>query len=222
MDGSVSQVRRSKEDARANYNRLSRWYDRIAGSSEEKFRQIGVTTLDMKPGERVLEIGFGTGHCLAGFAHAGGPGGWVCGVDLADGMFEVARKRLDLAGMSEQVGLVLADGANVPFTDSCFDALFMSFTLELFDNPEIPLVLIGCKRVLCPGGRLVIVSLMKQTPPTFAEKIYEWFHNRMPVLVDCRPIMAQTALEEAGFGIERVLMEKMWGLPVAIIAARPG
>jgi hypothetical protein len=42
----------------------------------------------------------------------------------------------------------------------------------------------------------------------------------MPVLVDCRPIYVLKALEEAGFQIDQVILKKMWGLPVAIVAAR--
>ena len=56
--------------------------------------------------------------------------------------------------------------------------------------------------------------------PTLPNALYEWFHARMPAAVDCRPIMAQTALREAGFAIAEVISEKMWGLPVEIIVGK--
>jgi len=220
MDETTSRVCRSKEESRANYNRLSRWYDRIAGSSEAKYRQMGVKTLGLQPGERVLEIGFGTGNALVDIAREVGVNGWMCGIDLSDGMASVAKSRLVRYGFADQAGLVLADGSRTPMAEESFAAIFISFTLELFDTPEIPLVMGECRRVLKPGGRLVVVALVKQTPPSFAEKVYEWFHNRMPVMVDCRPIYAQKSLLEAEFQIDQVITEKMWGLPVAIIAAR--
>jgi hypothetical protein len=72
---------------------------------------------------------------------------------------------------------------------------------------------------LRPLGRLVIVTLVKTQKPNFAERIYEWFHERMPVAVDCRPIPAQTTIQAAGFEITAVTAKKMWGLPVEIITA---
>lgn len=219
MREKISRVRRSKQKARVNYNRLSRWYDQVAGSSEAKYRRIGVDTLGLRTGERILEIGFGTGSALVDIATEVGDKGWVCGIDLSDGMASVARDRLERSGLAKRVALIQGDGSHPPIAAASFSAVFISFALELFDTPEIPLVLGECKRVLSQGGRLVVVTMEKQTPPSFAEKVYEWFHHRMPVLVDCRPILAQEALREAGYQIDLVILKKMWGLPVAIIAA---
>jgi demethylmenaquinone methyltransferase/2-methoxy-6-polyprenyl-1,4-benzoquinol methylase len=218
MNDSFSRVTRSKAAARANYNRLSRWYDWIAGS-EAKYRRIGVQALAAQPGECLLEIGFGTGQCLLDFARQVGPDGFVCGIDLSDGMAAVAQGRISEVGLSHRAGIALADAVQAPFREGCFDAIFMSFTLELFDTPEIPQVLRLCRQVLRPGGRLVVVTLVKTEQPNFAERAYEWFHARMPVAVDCRPIPAQAALREAGFEIAEVIAEKMWGLPVEILVA---
>jgi len=220
MDTPVSRVARSKENARANYNRMSRWYDIIAGSSEKKYRELGLLKLAARPGERILEIGFGTGHCILALAQAVGGTGKVCGIDLSDGMLAVTQNRLYEAGLLDRTDLRVGDAAELPFADGEFDAVFMSFTLELFDSPEIPIVLDQCYRVLRPGGRLSVVSLVKK--PGTAVKIYEWFHEKMPVAVDCRPIHAQTDLTTAGFSIQDVSVMSMWGLPVEIILARKG
>ena len=219
MINSISPVTRSKKQARANYNRLSRWYDWIAGS-EDRYRQIGVQALDLQPAERLLEIGFGTGSCLLDFARQVGPEGWVCGIDLSDGMVTVAGERIYSAGLGERVSLLLGDAAVLPFADHSFDAIFASFTLELLDTPDIPRVLQQFARILRPGGRLATVTLVKTDQPGFAERVYEWFHARMPVTVDCRPIWAQPAIREAGFEIIEVISEKMWGLPLEIIVGK--
>jgi len=220
MTHTISSVTRSKAEARTNYNRLSRWYDALAGSTEEKYRQMGLKLLALQPGERVLEIGFGTGTCLEDFAQQVGSEGFVCGIDLSDGMVAVAQKRLADAGLSDRVGLALADAVWAPFQEGSFDAIFLSFTLELFDTSEIPKVLRRCRTTLQAGGRLGVVTMVKTPQPGFPERIYEWFHARMPATVDCRPILAQAALQEAGFEISEVIPEKMWGLPVEIILAR--
>lgn len=216
MTNRISPVTRTKNEARANYNRLSRWYDWIAGS-EARYRQIGLKVLNLQPGERVLEIGFGTGSCLQDFAQQTGPQGFVYGIDLSDGMAVVAGNRLTEAGLANRVALTLGDALHAPFDGGCFDAIFMSFTLELFDTPEIPLVLRQCSRILRPDGRLGVVTMVKTGQPNFAERAYEWFHARMPVAVDCRPILAQAALQDADFEIAQTISEKMWGLPVEII-----
>lgn len=220
MNIPVSRVARSKEEARANYNRLSRWYDIVAGSTEKKYRDIGLQKLAARPGERILEIGFGTGHCILALAQAVGETGKVCGVDLSDGMLAITQDRLRQANLLDRVDLHVGDAAKLPFPHGEFDGVFMSFTLELFDSPEIPLILDQCYAVLRAGGRLSVVSLVKK--PGTAVKIYEWFHEKMPVAVDCRPIYAQSALTTAGFTIKDVTCLSMWGLPVEIILAEKG
>ncbi len=214
-----SRVLRSKSQARRSYNRLSRWYDLLAGSSEEKYRAMGVQALGIQPGECVLEIGCGTGTSLASLASLVGPEGAAWGLDLSDGMATLALERIKVAGFYNRSRVCLGDGAWLPFRTGCFQAIFLSFTLELFDTPEIPQVLAGCRRVIAPDGRLGVVAMGMNQPPGLAERIYEWFHHRMPVLVDCRPIDGKSLVEAAGFKVRTEQRESMWGLPVVVFTA---
>lgn len=221
MTVTISRVNRSKEDARASYNKLSRWYDVVAGSAEKKYRDWGLEKLSAKPGEKILEIGFGTGHCLVSLAQAVGPNGRVTGLDISDGMLAIARERLQRAGLAERADLHLGDAAKMDFIEAgSLDGVFMSFTLELFDNPEIPRVLQEVRRVLKPGGRLAVVSMTKTNPPGAAVRMYEWFHEKMPNYADCRPIFARQSIEQNGFAIQDVSVSSMWGLPVEIVLGR--
>jgi ubiquinone/menaquinone biosynthesis C-methylase UbiE len=213
----ISRVTRTRSQSRRGYDRLSCWYDLLAGASEWPFKHAGLQSLAMSTAERVLEIGSGTGQCLAPLVVSTGAAGRVYAVDLSGGMLRVARSRLQKAHLATPAGLCQADAASLPYPPAAMDAVFSSFTLELFDTPEIPSVLRECRRVLRPGGRICIVSLSKAGRPNVMLQVYEWAHRRFPAAVDCRPIYVETALREAGFEILHKKSATMWGLPVEIV-----
>jgi ubiquinone/menaquinone biosynthesis C-methylase UbiE len=204
----------SHDLTRQNYDHLSRWYD-LFSSSERRFTEAGLRLLDARPGENILEIGCGTGHALVELAKAVGDSGKVHGIDLSTGMLAVAGTNLARAGLAGRVHLQPGDATCLPYSDGQFDAVFMSFTLELFSSDEIPLVLSESRRVLRTSGRLGVVTLAKKE--STAVKIYEWFHEHLPRVVDCRPIFLQPMLETAGFAIKSWAEAKLWGLPAEAV-----
>lgn len=212
-----SRVNRPIQQAGNYYSRLAPWYDLLA-ASEKKFVRTGLHILDPQPDERILEIGSGTGYAQI---LIGGKleGGFSIGLDLSEGMGEIARRRVNQAGKMDHVGLVCSDTLPIPFPAQSFDAIFSSFTLELFDTPLIPNVLADFRRVLKPGARMVIVSLSKDQPLPWMGRLYEAFHNRYPTLADCRPIPVRGLIKDAGFRILRSVDLKMWGIPVGVILA---
>lgn len=212
----VLRVFQTKDQTRAFYNRISRVYDLLADRSEAPMRRAGLELLRARTGEKVLEIGFGTGHSLVRLAKAVGPKGRVFGLDLSDKMLKLAKANLSEAGMAERVRLRCGDAVQMPYADASLDAVIMSFTLELFDTPEIPQVLGECERVLRSGGRIVVVGMSKQGEHEPLIDVFEWAHKHFPNFVDCRPIYVRAALEQAGFKIGKALLKHMW-IPVEVI-----
>jgi len=214
----VLRVFQSKEETRSYYNKIARVYDLLAEHSEQPMREKGLKKLAAQSGEHLLELGFGTGHCLVELANSVGPHGKVFGLDLSETMFDLAQSEVQKKGVADRVELTRADAETLPYDDDSLDGIFTSFTLELFDTPELPKVLSEWKRVLKPGGRLAVVSLSKEGKQGLVMKAYEWSHKHFPNLMDCRPIYVRRAIEAAGFEVTETNIEHMW-VPVEIVLA---
>ena len=219
MQKSITRVARSHEEARSFYNRISPIYDFSEGMFEKKYIHMGLQKLSVCEGDVILEIGVGTGESVLEFAKLVGDSGKVYGVDISEGMLAVTHMKLSKANVLGRVELINIDAVHLPFTDGFLDAVFMSFTLELFDTPEIPKIVSECYRVLKKDGRIGIVSLSKKID-TGMSRMYEWFHGLFPKMLDCRPIFVEDALNDAGFTVQDTSLIFMWGLPVEIIVGK--
>lgn len=212
------------ETNRSFYDRISHSYDLIAAASEHTVREMGEQALELQPGESVLEIGFGTGNSLLDFAERVGPDGMVYGIDISPRMRAVAENKLRSMNLLERASLKISDARQLPYDDHTFDAVFMSFTLELFPQADIPLVLEEIRRVLKPGGRVGIVAMSTQPDGDRAgalEKTYVWMHRHFPHIVDCQPIDLRQVLKEAKFTVGAEDMQEIWGMPVRVAIASP-
>lgn len=212
-------VLRTREEAKRFYDRVSSFYDCLTAGFEGKYARNALEWLSIEQGETVLEIGFGTGRCLERIAEQVGPKGKAYGIDISSGMLAVTRRRLERAGIGDRVELHCGDAVALPYQANIFDAVFMSFTLELFDTPEIPPVLHEVNRVLRVGGRLGVASMSKENGRSLLLRLYEWAHNRWPKYLDCRPIYVEHWLRDAGYVITRKKKLRLLGLPIEIVVA---
>ena len=215
----ISRVARSGLQARAAYDRISRWYDLLAGGFERRHCEAAIRMLDLRAGEAVLEIGSGTGGSVVSMARCVGTSGRVHGIDLSKGMLNIARARVEQAGVAASVLLQQGDALRLPFPADCFGCVFISFTLELFDTPEIPLVLAECMRTLRRDGRICVLGLSKAGGSNLMTRLYEWLHEILPQYADCRPIFVQRSLEHAGFRVMEAAEFSLGGLRAEMILA---
>jgi demethylmenaquinone methyltransferase/2-methoxy-6-polyprenyl-1,4-benzoquinol methylase len=215
----ITRVDRSSNEARQFYDRISPFYDWIGGFIERRLANRCLEMLKIENGETVLEIGFGTGYILSKVAKLVGVEDRVYGLEISPKMMQKTQDRLNRAGLPKQVHLTLGNAIDLPYGDGCIDVVFMSFTLELFDTPEIPKVLSEIKRVLKDRGRFGSVSLSRSLGTSWPVRVYEKAHLKWPRYVDCRPIYLVESLHMAGFQIMSCETRRLVILPVEIVVA---
>jgi len=220
QDFMTARVTLSKEDTKNAYDKISTFYDVIDRPGRE-IRELSLKKLDAQPGEKILEIGFGTGQSIIQLAKLVRPTGMVHGIDISEGMLKLTNEKIAKSGISsENVVLKCADASQLPYADNLFDAVYMVFTLELFDTPEIPLVLSEVKRVLKETGRIVVAALSKRNyENSMATKLYEWFHENMEFVANCRPIYVQNVVENSGFSVSGITYVDLYGIALDVIHA---
>jgi SAM-dependent methyltransferase len=103
---------------------------------------------EIAPGDRVLDVGCGTGVLAREAAVCVGPSGRVIGLDLNEGMLAVARR------LRPEIDWRQGDALDLPFAERAFDVVVSQFALMFF--PDRPLALREMWRVLAPGGRLAV------------------------------------------------------------------
>jgi protein-L-isoaspartate O-methyltransferase len=113
--------------------------------------------LDLKPGERVLEVGPGTGYYTLEVAEWVKPDGQVDILDLQQQMLEHTMRRAKNRGLAN-VTPTQSDATAMPYDDGTFDAAYL--TVVLGEIPEQEKALSELSRVLKPGGRLVVGELL--------------------------------------------------------------
>ncbi len=213
----VLEVKRRTEDVPAIYTRLAPVYELWARLTESRARRRVLEVASLRLGEDVLEVAVGTGVQLVRLAEANDRGRTV-GLEPAAGMLRQARRRVDAAGLGDRVELIEGSALELPFGDETFDLVVNGYMLDLLPRAEIPRALAEFKRVLRPGGRLVLSNMTKGERRR--ERIWDWLYaHGVAVTANCRGVLAEPVLRELGFADVRREYIAQATFPTEIVTA---
>ena len=187
-------VTKSKEDIRQIYARLSRYYDFWGSLTEQKATNRALQLADIKNGESILEVAVGTGRVFEQIVSSNERGRNE-GVDISPQMLARAEERLKkhITNYSLHVG----DAYSLAFPDETFDLVINNYMFDLLPEGDFFRVLGEFRRVLKPGGRVVITTM---TPGMrWYQRIWGWLAGNTEVLAGCRPVSLEEDLAHAGF-----------------------
>jgi ubiquinone/menaquinone biosynthesis C-methylase UbiE len=216
--GPRPEATRAPSRLRGAYTALAPFYDRLVPLVSSRARSTGHTWLAVRDGERVLDVGTGTGLSLAPLV-AANPRGRTSGVDATPAMLRRARARL-AETPAARYDLRRAEAGALPYAANTFDAVYSSYLIDVLPRSRIRPALAEMRRVLQDDGRLVVVCLAPPTRPI--ERLWGRLARRVPLLFGgARPVEARPALRLAGFAVQRTTARTQIGLRSAVVRAAP-
>ena len=147
------------EHYREDCNRIACIYDPLVRfissffDGEESLRRLTIDKMDLKPGQKVLDVCCGTGTLCAMIAEETGSAGEVVGVDLSENMLKKAEKKRE-----DNIRFCYANAEEIPYADGYFDRASVTFGLHEMPHPVRMNVLREMRRVLKPGGKITVLD----------------------------------------------------------------
>jgi phosphatidylethanolamine/phosphatidyl-N-methylethanolamine N-methyltransferase len=139
-------------DTIRTYRLFSGSYDIVFGPVFHPGRKDAVRIANDRPGQRILEVGVGTGLSLPHFR----PDSRVTGIDVSAEMLAKAQRRAKRLRLAHVEGLHVMDAENLEFPDSSFDAVLALYVASVVPSPAR--FAAEMRRVCIPGGTIVVVN----------------------------------------------------------------
>jgi len=197
------------------YARFARIYDVWAAATESRARARTLELAAIRDGDRVLEIAVGTGGTFTEVLRRN-PHGENAGVDLTPEMLARARVKAERTGVPFQ--LAVGDARALDFPDHHFDLVLNAYMFDLLPESEFAAVLGEMRRVLRPGGRLVLTNMARGR--RLRHRLYEAVYRVRPSLMGgCRGVTLRPHLEAAGFAVTHEEYLSQLGFPTEIVIA---
>jgi len=193
------------------YERLASVYDLTFGPTLHPGRLHARERMVIGPGDRILEVGVGTGinaslypsHCH------------VTGIDLSTSMLDKARERVARQGL-RNIRLLEMDAAALTFADNSFDIVYAPYLVSVVPDPVH--VVKEMRRVCRPGGRIIILNHFRSANPVLSriERAISplTVHIGFKADLDLPGFLAQADLQP--ISIEKVNFPRIWSLVTCV------
>jgi phosphatidylethanolamine/phosphatidyl-N-methylethanolamine N-methyltransferase len=193
------------------YEKLASVYDIVFGPTLHAGRLQAIKRMAIAPGDRVLEVGVGTGINLMLYPRDCS----VTGIDLSDSMLERAHERVAKNGLCD-VRLLQMDASALIFPDESFDIVYAPYLVSVVPDPIQ--VALEMRRVCRPGGRVIILNHFRSSNPvvSWAERLISplTVHIGFKSDLDLPAFLAQAGLRPVS--IEKVNIPRIWSLVTCI------
>jgi phosphatidylethanolamine/phosphatidyl-N-methylethanolamine N-methyltransferase len=174
-------------------------------------RLQAIQRMDIQSGERVLEVGVGTGINLPLYPKNCS----VTGIDFSSPMLEIARERAARKDI-QNVRLLQMDAADLKFADNSFDIVYAPYLISVVPDPVK--VAQEMRRVCRPGGRIIVLNHFISPNPILSriERLISPFtiHIGFKADLDLPAFLAQADLQPQS--IEKVNIPKLWSLVTTV------
>jgi phosphatidylethanolamine/phosphatidyl-N-methylethanolamine N-methyltransferase len=193
------------------YEKLANVYDLTFGPTLHPGRLQARDRMGVKPGDRILEVGVGTGINIGLYPR----NCQITGIDLSTPMLEKAHERVSRDGLSN-VRLFEMDAAKLTFPDASFDIVYAPYLVSVVPDPVQ--VAREMRRVCRPGGKIIILNHFRSANPILSrmERAISPFtvHIGFKADLDLPGFLAQAEL--APISVEKVNVPRIWSLVTCI------
>jgi demethylmenaquinone methyltransferase/2-methoxy-6-polyprenyl-1,4-benzoquinol methylase len=186
--------------------------DLMSAGVHRLWKRYALSQTGLRPGQSALDVAGGTGDLAAGMAGQVGERGLVVLSDINAAMLAVGRDRLLDRGLMRNVRFAIANAECLPFEDASFDCVTIAFGLR--NVTDKPAALASMRRVLRPGGRLLVLEFSKPVVPglkpvydVYSFSVLPWLGKRIAGDADSYQYLAESIRQHPPQAELKAMME---------------
>ncbi len=170
-------VRGVFDSVAGNYDLMN---DLMSGGAHRLWKRFTLSCTGLRPGQQALDVAGGTGDLAAGMAAQVGDAGLVVLTDINAAMLGIGRDRLLNDGLARGTRTAQANAEMLPFRDSSFHCVTIGFGLR--NVTDKPAALVAMRRVLKPGGQLLVLEFSQLAMPALRPIYDAYSFHVLPLL----------------------------------------
>ena len=206
-----------QENIGAVYDRIAPIYDIWGMLTESSARKRAIALAQIEDGQSVLEVAVGTGVAFSEIVKRN-PNGTNTGIDLSKGMLAKAKQRLSKLPEANYT-LKAGSAFHLDIEDESIDLLVNNYMFDLIPFDDMPKILEEFKRVLKPGGKLVLINMTEGE--RLGSKLYDLVYTLSPkTMGGCRGVKLADRLKQHDFKVDVREYYQQMLFPSEVILAR--